>query len=347
MTRRDISKSVGDISDRYLTEAMNGMNLDMADRPVEETIMKKRKVLSFRKIISIAAAACLVMASGIIAYSGNLFGIRDMLSRKGIDFSESAGEDIVIYDDDDYACTSPNGWGARLTESLYESGNAIITLRAECDDRYVLAPTDAAPEDAYDDHTTLAEYADDNDKTILYVGAALMDDKLNSITASQDFERISDHEMEVLVHASIANTADQIETLCSVYAREDGHSKVEDVQRMEIPFTLVQGKSSETAWYMPENADLTDSIHIGDAQMISTLLGTEIMIELDGKDVEKIGKISYAGSGSTDTTVGMVLGRDDVWRIHSLLENEKVDNSFTLHFYDKDDSLIGDVVFKK
>lgn len=348
MKKENISNVIGHISDKYLIEAMDGIDDIMTDLPHEETRMRNRKVLSFRKIVSIAAAACLVMASGIIVYATNLFGIRDMLSRQGIELSESASKDIVTYDN--ARSDSQNGWKASVKESLYEGGNVILTVLAECEDQYLLAPTDASPDDMYNDTETFAQYAAENNRTILFIGASLTDDQLNISVTSQDFHRISDNELEILINASTTGGSDKVETTCEVHAREDGHYQVEDVQRVYIPFTLVQGKSSETAWYKPDNADALDSVHVSDAELISTPLGTEFLITLNGAGAEKIGRVTYGES--SDASLGMVFGqlgedKDSTWGIHCLVEDADIGDSFTLYFYGVDDSLIGTVTFRK
>ncbi len=345
MTRKSISNVIGNISDKYLISAMDGMIDTVTNNPGEVIKMRPRSRFTFRKTAGIAIAACLVLAMCVSAYAANLLGIRDMLRKQEIEISDSAVEDIAVNDENnDYACASQNGWKARVSESLYEGGNAIITVFAECDDRYVLAPTNASPNDAYFG-TTLTDYAAENEKTILFVGAQLLGEKLNVSSSSQDFEMISDHEMEILVYASIDNTSEKVETICTVYALEDGNSKVDDVQRIEIPFTLVQGKATEMVCYKVENADVVGAIHFGEAKLFSTPLGIEVLIELDGSDVEKIEKITC--NELTDMNGGLVLGQDNVWRLHWFRSSGEIEEGFSLNLYAENNTPIGSVVFSK
>lgn len=86
MTRKNISKVVGDISDKYLNEAMNGFVSTVTDNPGEVIEMKMRKKFAFRKSAGIAVAACLFLALSVtgLAASGVLQGFfRDITSKNG------------------------------------------------------------------------------------------------------------------------------------------------------------------------------------------------------------------------------------------------------------------------
>lgn len=80
MTRKNISKVVGDISDKYLNEAMNGFVSTVTDN------LKTRKKFAFRKSAGIAVAACIFLALSVtgLAASGVLQGFfRDIISKNG------------------------------------------------------------------------------------------------------------------------------------------------------------------------------------------------------------------------------------------------------------------------
>lgn len=74
MTRKNISKVVGDISDKYLNEAINGFVSIVTDNSGEVIEMKTRKRFVFRKSAGIAVAACLclTLSATVLAASGVL-----------------------------------------------------------------------------------------------------------------------------------------------------------------------------------------------------------------------------------------------------------------------------------
>lgn len=71
MTKENISNAIGNISDKYLMEAIDGMADTMMQNPVEVIEMKPRKRFTFGRVVAIAATACLVLSMGIIAYASN------------------------------------------------------------------------------------------------------------------------------------------------------------------------------------------------------------------------------------------------------------------------------------
>lgn len=86
MTRNNISKVVGDISDKYLSEAMYGFVSTVTDNPREVIEMKTRKKFAFRSSAGIAVAACLLLTLSVtvLATTGVLQGyFNDITNRNG------------------------------------------------------------------------------------------------------------------------------------------------------------------------------------------------------------------------------------------------------------------------
>lgn len=129
MTREHISMAIGSISDKYLIEAMDGMADTVTQDPAEVYEMKTKKSLSFGRAAAIAAAACLVLSLGVIAYATD-FSFADWF--KGVFSGAPAQEEAYeqISADGMAACTSN---GTTITPVAAIADNAMCYIRLKID----------------------------------------------------------------------------------------------------------------------------------------------------------------------------------------------------------------------
>lgn len=125
MTKENIAEAIGSISDKYLIEAMDGMADTMTQNPGEVIEMKPRKRFSFGRVVAIAAAACLVLSLGIIAYATNASFSSWF---KGVFSGPTAQEEVYeqISADGMSSCTSN---GTTITPVAAIADNAICYIR--------------------------------------------------------------------------------------------------------------------------------------------------------------------------------------------------------------------------
>lgn len=88
MNRELLSKAVGNIDDRFIAEARFSVPEDASGASERIVHMKKKR------IISLALAAALILALGVVAYAANWFGIRGLLRQ------DSLGDTVVYHDED-------------------------------------------------------------------------------------------------------------------------------------------------------------------------------------------------------------------------------------------------------
>lgn len=78
MTKNDISKAIGNLSDKLIMESMVKPSTCVTSDPNEVFKMKPVKHQSMRRIASVAVAACLILALGTMAFAANFFGLRSI-----------------------------------------------------------------------------------------------------------------------------------------------------------------------------------------------------------------------------------------------------------------------------
>ena len=88
MNRKLISKSIGNIDDRFVVEAMSPPAASTA-APERTNPMKHT-----RRILRLILAACLIFALALSAYALNFLGIREMLSKTGKELPPAADAHI-------------------------------------------------------------------------------------------------------------------------------------------------------------------------------------------------------------------------------------------------------------
>ena len=174
-----------------------------------------------RRILTIALAAALILSLGIAAYAANLFRLRELFATptRG-EMPEEAAEHIVPQSGE----LESDGWHAQVMESYCDESTLLITVCISADARYLVAPTD---EDLNSPLSviglsgagTLGDYARQEGKTLLFVGADLDRETLGLISAGQRFENVSPQEMTIYFEGVRSGefTAPE-ETACTVIA---------------------------------------------------------------------------------------------------------------------------------
>lgn len=307
----------------------------------EQGVLKGR-----RKMIATALAACLAVALASTAYAANFLGIREMWQRPDRQLPEAAAGLIEQHNESGAA----EGWNASVTESLCDASTVMVTVTVSGGERYIVAPTDAEPDDpvsaiGLDGSETLGGYATKQGKTLLLVGANLPFEQLGGAGQSQTFRSTSDSEMAILIQAEKTLTEPSISTSCTVYAREAGGG---DVQRVEIPLTLAQADAGEIK-FSPIDPEAVPGLRIGEATVTETPLGVNVRFPVLAADNVVLGNIMKMDCDeiANQEGGGFVLGEDDIYYVQWTMGQGSVADTLHVHFYDWNGELVGSIVFQK
>lgn len=347
MNRKLISKAISNIDDALIAEALSPPAQN-ADRAPERTITmnryeKKKNRPRSRRLFSLILAACLVFAMALTAYAFNFLGIREMLSRRGQELPDEA----YGYIQEHTEAAEAEDWSARITESLCDDSKVMVTVTVSGGDKYIIAPTDADPNTlalniGIEGDLTLGEYAAQQGKELLFVGATLKENASLTGHGSQHFENVADNEMTILVQADTWATEEDV--ICRVYAVDEAWNKL----TVDLPVTLVKAPSDGSAVYVPDDPDAIPGIIVGDATVTETPLGTTIRFMETITDEEasfNIKKVEF--DGFTYGEGGLVLEDDgNWWRTVSRCTGTAGD-TLTVRFYDWDSQEIGTITFRK
>ena len=347
MNRELISKALNQTDEELIAETMiyRGRKRKTApERTAEMTEKTKRR--GNRKMLPALLAACMVFALAVTAYASNLWGIREMLGSTNRELPAAASDLIQQHNESGKA--GNGNWSASITESLSDASTVMVTVTVSGGEKYIVVPTDAMPEDyvsviGLDGGETLASYAEAQGKELLLVGASLPYEELGIAQQSQTFRSISDNEMAILIQAEKTLSAQFIDTVCNVYALEAGS---ENVQRVEIPFTLAEASSKKTT-LIPVNPNAFPGLSFGDATVTETALGLSIEFTVKGEN-DAIYSIKKMGCDElTDWEGGLVLGDDGFWHAQWTMGQGNVTDALTVHIFGQNEELIGDIIFKR
>lgn len=299
-----------------------------------------------RKLIAAALAACLAVVLASTAYAANFLGIREMWQRPGRQLPEAAGSLIERHSGSGAA----EGWSARVTESLCDASTVMVTVTVFGGERYIVAPTDAAPDDpvstiGLDGNETLGDYAARQGKTLLLAGANLHFEQLGVAGQSQTFRSISDSEMAILIQAEKTLSEPSIDTSCTVCAVEAGGG---DVRRVEIPLTLTQAGAEEIK-YSPVDPEAIPGLRIGEAAVTETPLGVNIrfpVLAADNAVLDSIMKMD-CDEITNQEGGGFILGEDGICYVQWTMGQGSAADTLHVHFYDWNGDPAGDIVFQK
>lgn len=345
MNRKLVSKAIGNIDDAFIAETLSPPAVAL-DRTPERTIPmskyeSKKTKTSSRRLFVLVLAACLVFAMALTAYACNLFGIRDFFTK--------LPETAEPYIQEHTETKAAEDWSARITESLCDETKVMVTVTVSGGDKYIIAPTDANPDTlavniGIEGDMTLGEYAVQQGKQLLFVGATLKQNDSLGGNGSQSFRHASDSEMTILITANKTESLTENEIICHVYAVDEEWNKL----TLDIPFSLAEAPSEGLGTYVPVNADAIPGMIIGEATITETPLGISIRYMetiTDEEAFSNIKKVEF--EGLVYGKGGAVLEDDGNWWFTVSGCAGDVGNSLIARYYDWDDQLVGTVEFAK
>lgn len=345
MNRKLVSKAISNIDDAFIAETLSPPAVAL-DRTPERTIPmskyeSKKTKTSSRRLFALVLAACLVFAMALTAYACNLFGIRDFFTK--------LPETAEPYIQEHTETKAAEDWSARITESLCDETKVMVTVTVSGGDKYIIAPTDADPDTlavniGIEGDMTLGEYAAQQGKQLLFVGASLeRNDSLGGV-GSQSFRNASDSEMTILVTAEKTAALTENDIVCHVYAVDEEWNKL----TLDIPFSLAEAPSEGMGTYIPVDADAIPGMIIGEATITETPLGISIRYMETATDEEamyNIKKVEF--DGLVYGQGGTVLEDDGNWWFTVSGCAGDVGDTLIARYYDWDDQLIGTIEFVK
>lgn len=345
MNRKLVSKAISNIDDAFIAETLSPPAVAL-DRTPERTIpmskyeSKKTKVRS-RRLFALVLAACLVFAMALTAYACNLFGIRDFFTK--------LPETAEPYIQEHTETKAAEDWSARITESLCDETKVMVTVTVSGGDKYIIAPTDADPDTlainiGIEGDMTLGEYAAQQGKQLLFVGATLTQNDSLGGNGSQGFRNASDSEMTILITANKTESLTENEIICHVYAVDEEWNKLS----LDIPFSLAEAPSEGMGTYVPVDAEAIPGMIIGEAAITETPLGISIRYMETATDEEamyNIKKVEF--DGLVYGQGGTVLEDDGNWWFTVSGCTGDVGETLVARYYDWDDQLVGTIEFVK
>ena len=345
MNRKLVSKAISNIDDAFIAETLSPPAVAL-DRTPERTIpmskyeSKKTKTNS-RRLFALVLAACLVFAMALTAYACNLFGIRDFFTK--------LPETAEPYIQEHTETKAAEDWSARITESLCDETKVMVTVTVSGGDKYIIAPTDADPDTlavniGIEGDMTLGEYAAQQGKQLLFVGATLKQNDSLGGNGSQSFRHASDSEMTVLITADKTAALTENEIICHVYAVDEEWNKL----TLDIPFSLSEAPSEGMGTYVPLDAEAIPGVIIGEATITETPLGISIRYKetiTDEEAFSNIKKVEF--EGLVYGKGGTVLEDDGNWWFTVSGCTGDVGDTLIARYYDWDDQLVGTIEFVK
>ena len=345
MNRKLVSKAISNIDDAFITETLSppGAALDRApERTIQMSKYESKKTkTSSRRLFALVLAACLVFAMALTAYAYNLFGIRDFFTK--------LPETAEPYIQEHTETKAAEDWSARITESLCDETKVMVTVTVSGGDKYIIAPTDANPDTlavniGIEGDMTLGEYAAQQGKQLLFVGASLeRNDSLGGV-GSQSFRNASDSEMTILVTAEKTVALTENDIVCHVYAVDEEWNKL----TLDIPFSLAEAPSEGMGTYVPVDADAIPGMIVGEATITETPLGISIRYMetiTDEEAFSNIKKVEF--DGLVYGKGGTVLEDDGNWWFTVSGCTGDVGDTLIARYYDWDDQLVGTIEFVK
>jgi len=333
-----------------ILKALSFIHPKYIDEAEFDTISASQKTgFPHRKLLTLILAACLVFAMAASAYAANLFGIRELFRTQSRQLPETAEPYIQP---GTVAETAPTGWTCEITESLADNANVMVTVAIHGGDKYIVAPTydsagDSVSEIGLSGNQTLGEYAAEQGKKLLFVGASITRiGDTEGINGSQRMQSLADNEMVILAATEQTVSTENPNAVCTVYALEGGK---EDVQRIELPFTLNAAPTAgEEIVYHPENPEAIPGLTVGDMTVTQTALGYNIRMPETVTDQAKyyeimkvtIDGITY-GDGSGSVTQG-----DETW-FEARMCQGTLGDKLVARYYDWNGQPIGEIAFSK
>ena len=304
-----------------------------------------------RKVLMIAAVAAMLLAFGISAYAVAFGGIGDLWPKTNYEhraFPAEAAEKIESRDE----VAQTEDWTCRIVETYCDDSKLILTASVTCNDRYIPVATDAdgalpASNCGFDYDGTLSEYAAKKDKELLLMNLGINDEKVGVVSASVHFENVSDHELLIMYSAEKSRQFNSIETTCAVIAHVAG---TEEPERVELPLSLQAGSAKTLGVYTPIDPDAIPGIHAGEAILTETPLGLSIQYPIEITDMEAYYKVMFFNGEEIDVRGEGAMGftaEDGPEYARLTLGEGQARDTLTMHYYDWDKQLVGDLVFQR
>ncbi len=338
MNTYELLSSFENIHDKFILEAK-----DM------ENYKKKRSGRSRVKYTLIAAivAVSLMIVTAVAAM--NYLGMQEITKDTPYEVPSEAAPYIETQSAQE---TTTEGWSCTMLESLFDSASFTISVGISGGDKYVVVPEYCGPGDDVSEiglpsGQTLGDYAAQQGKTLLYVGAGIQDrDKLGIPTTALFYESQSDSEMTIVETGQKSTDVSVTEGICRVSAWVDGQK---DVTRVELPFTVKEA-AGDVLVYKAEGDNEVAGIRTNSFRVYQSPAGnsivfdqeyamgeyTEALQELKRMDIDGI---SYSEGGSMENEEGKPETR---W------SNVKgtFGDTLTLRFIDWDNEVMGSVTFR-
>ena len=333
MNTYELLSSFENIHDKFILEAK-----DM------ENYKKMRSGRSRVKYTLIAAivAVSLMIVTAVAAM--NYLGMQEITK----DTPYEVPSEAAAYIETQSAQADMKDWSCTMLESLFDAASFTISVGISGGDKYVVVPQYCSPGDDVSEiglpsGQTLGDYAAQQGKTLLYVGAGIQDrDKLGIPTTAQFYESQSDGEMTIVETGQKSTDVSVTEGTCSVSAWVDGQK---DVTRVELPFTVKEA-AGDVLVYKAEGANEVAGIRTNSFRVYQSPAGNSIVFDqelpevfpddLKGMDIDGI---TYAEGGWLDDGNG---GYECRW--------SKVQGNFgdtlTLRFINWDNEVMGSVTFR-
>lgn len=334
MNTYELLSSFENIHDKFILEAK-----DM------ENYKKMRSGRSRVKYTLIAAivAVSLMIVTAVAAM--NYLGMQEITKDTPYEVPSEAAAYIETQSAQE---TTTEDWSCTMLESLFDSASFTISVGISGGDKYVVVPEDCDPgvdvsAIGLPSGQTLGDYAAQQGKTLLYVGAGIQDrDKLGIATTTRFYESQSDGEMTIVETGQKSTDVSVTEGNCVVTARIDGQK---DVTRVELPFTVKEA-AGDVLVYKAEGANEVAGIRTNSFRVYQSPAGNSIVFdqelpEIVTEDLKRmdIDGISYAEGGWLDDGNG---GYECRW--------SKVQGNFgdtlTLRFINWDNEVMGSVTFR-
>ena len=342
MKADELLNSFENIHDKFILEAK-----DM------ENYKKKRSGRSRVKYTLIAAivAVSLMIVTAVAAM--NYLGMQEITK----DTPYAVPSEAAAYIETQSAQADMKDWSCTMLESLFDAASFTISVGISGGDKYVVIPEYCSPGDDVSEiglpsGQTLGDYAAQQGKTLLYVGAGILNRDALGIAATTILcKSQSDGEMTVVETGQKSTDVSVTEGTCVVTARIDGQK---DVTRVELPFTVKEA-AGDVLIYKPEGDNEVAGIRTNSFRVYQSPAGNSIVFDQEFPSDETgeypeafpealkrmdIDGISYSEGGWVENEEGKLVAS---W------SNVKgtFSDTLTLRFINWDNELMGSVTFHR